>query len=369
MHSDAYFHSISLQQIVSYSTNGGPGDVCSVQGATGNKLVSYTPFAATYSIPYLTPFELAAPVITDSVSDSATLYCWEEWDLGGTGLSFANTHASGPLFRSYVPTYSNVRVFPEVSMVLSGTLSNAGTEGAEGEKVPDVARSLNFKCTFRDILNNNYGCFTLPDDEITLNAINTGAGFAVTSQNTAGLAYTGGSTTVITWNVVGTNASPINAATVDISMSYDGGNTWYYPVGTFTNNGSATVTVPNPATTTSVARFKVKGSGNVFFNVNSTDFTVYYNPALAVSSGVRQVNVIAADIKIFPVPATDVLHITAGNNLLHGIVYNTVGQTIWQGEINGNTDIPVSSWATGVYYMRFANLANGSITVKSFVIQ
>jgi hypothetical protein len=368
-HSDAYFHSISLQEITTYSTNGGPGDACPVKSPTSNKFVGYTSFAATYSIPYLTPFELAAPIVKDSVSDSTILYCWEEWDLGGTGLELVNTHAAGPIFRSYDPVTSNIRVFPKVSMVLSGVLSNAGTEGAEGEKVPDVARSLNFKCTFRDIIHN-LGCITLPDDEITLNAINTGAGFAVTSQNTAGLAYNGGSTQLVTWNVVSTNTAPINAANVDIYMSIDGGNTWGYHVGNFPNSGTANVTLPNPPSTMSLVRLKVKGSGNVFFNVNSKDFTVYYNSSLPVTpTGVPLVNTLANDIKIFPVPATDILRITTGNTTLHGIVYNTIGQVIWQDQINGQTDIPVSSWAKGVYYMRFADTSNGNVTVKSFVIR
>ena len=362
-HSDAYFHGISLQEITTYSTNGGPGDACPVKTPTNNKFVGYTPFAATYSIPFLTPFELAAPIVTDSVSDSTVLYCWEEWDLGGTGLELVNTHAAGPIFRSYDPVTSNVRVFPKVSLVLAGTLSNAGTEGNEGEKAPDVARTLNFKCTFRDIINN-LGCITLPDDEVTLNAINTTTGFAVTSQAATGISYYGLSQPTITWNVVGTNAAPISADSVKIYLSLDGGNTWTDTLGKFLNNGTAMVTLPNPSVTVTTARIKVKAVGNVFFNVNAKNFTITHAVV-----GVSQVNMPAGDIKVYPVPTSNVLHIAAANGTFHATACNAVGQTVWQGDITGSADIAVNNWASGVYYFRFTDVASGNVVVKSCVVR
>lgn len=96
-HSDPYFHAVSLKQIQEYIS--AEGDVCAVKTATGNKLVSYNAFPASYSIPYLTPFELYAPVAVDSVADSATLYCWEEYDLGtgaDVGARFVNTQPQCP---------------------------------------------------------------------------------------------------------------------------------------------------------------------------------------------------------------------------------------------------------------------------------
>ena len=367
-HSDPYFHAISLEEIQQFISTG--GDVCAVKTPTSNKLVNYSGFTASYSIPYLTPFELYAPKLTDSVADSTVLYCWEEWDnalaLGMAGEQFASTHATGPLFRSYNPVTSKIRVFPKMSMVLAGTLSNAGTEGAEGEKVPDVARSMNFICTFRDIIHN-LGCITIPDDMITLNAINTGAGFVVTSQNTTGISYTGHSSQTVTWNVVGTTAAPINASRVDIYMSVDGGNTWPYLVGDFPNTGTASVTVPNPPATATNCRFKVKGNGNVFFNVNGSNFSVSHNSSFPVSSGVKQVAGIGGDVKIFPVPATNLLHVTS-TAALQARVFNTLGQMVWQGSISGQTDIAVATWARGIYYMQLAD-ENNQMTVKRFILE
>ena len=366
-HSDPYFHAVNLEQIQQYTT-AGDGDICPVKTATGNKLVAYSGFTASYSIPYLTPFELNAPALTDSVSDSATLYCWEEWDLAPpSGEEFVATHATGPLFRSFNPTTASLRIFPKISMVLAGTLSNAGTENNQGEKVPDVARTLNFICTFRDIYHN-YGSITIPDDKITLNAVNTGAGFAVTSQGSTGISYTGHSSQSVTWNVVTSNTAPINATNVDIYMSVDGGYTWLYHLGTFPNTGSATVTIPNPATNSSNCRIKVKGTGNVFFNINSNNFTVTYNSSFPISTGVQPVAANAAgEVKVFPVPATNMLHMSSVSAVT-ARVFNTLGQSVWQGAVNGQTDIPVGIWARGIYYVQLVDDQQHAV-VKRIVLE
>ena len=237
-HSDAYFHSVSLELIQAYITTG--GDACAVKTPTNNKLVSVSPFTSSYSVPYLTPFELTAPAAADSIADTSTTYCWEQFDLGDFGAELINTHYAGPIFRSFTPSASPTRVFPKNSMVLAGILSNAGTENNEGEKSADVARFLTFRLTLRDIFQGN-GCFLIPDDTVHLDVINTGQGFKVTSQDTHGLYYIGNSPISVTWNVVGTNAAPISAPNVDIYMSADGGYTWQYHIGTFPNVGSAIV--------------------------------------------------------------------------------------------------------------------------------
>ena len=367
--SDPYFCATSLNQIQGYISSPSGGDACPVRTATNNKLVNYAPFTASYSIPYLTPFELGASVATDSVADSAVLYCWEEYDLGDFGQSFSNTHTNGPIFRSYNPSQNRVRVFPKTSMVLAGTLSNAGTENAQGEKVPDVARTMKFKCTFRDIIHN-HGCFVFPDDQTTITAVNTGAGFKVTSQGTSGITYAGHSTQTVTWNVVNSNTAPISTANVDIYMSTDGGNNWMYPVGTFPNNGSASITVPNPPANSSTVRFKVKGSNNVFFNVNSTNFTVTYNSAFPISVGVNKVTTLADETKIYPVPANNILHIATGKHTgIQALIINAVGQTQWQGVVNEQSDISVASWAKGVYHIRLAGSENEGQVVRTFIVE
>jgi len=363
-HSDAYFHAASLTEIINYIS--GPGNTCAAETASGNKLVSLTPFSANYTIPYKTPFELIGPTAVDSVADTAITYSWEQWNLGDFGNRLDATFFSGPIFRSYDPVYNSTRVFPKVSMVLAGTLSNVGIENNEGEKAPDTARYLTFKMTVRDILNGN-GCVTMPDDTIHLNAVSTGtangyAGFKVTSQSVDGLSYHVGSAQTVTWNVVGTNAAPVSCDSVNVYFSGDNGLTWPYFAGQFGNSGTASVTIPSmPITAT--ARVKVKGKNNVFFNVNSKYF------AVTASTGVQNTSTIE-EIKLYPVPAKDVLHVgILGTSQMQVVITNTIGQVTWKGQVSDQTNISVSGWARGVYYAQFINAESGQRTTKSFVVE
>jgi len=279
--SSPYFSAASLTRIQTHIS--GSGGSCAVTTSSGHSVATLaSSYTAIYNIPYKTPFELTGPVATGSAGDTAITYGWYQWNLGDFGARLNQTFVYGPIFRSYQPVYDPTRIFPRLSNVLSGVLSNTG------EKAPDTTRYLTLKMAVRNV-RAGMGCFLLPDDTVHINAFTTGAGngyqgFRVTSQNTA-VTYTGGSTQTITWNVVGTNAAPVNAANVDIFMSVDGGNTWPYTIGTFPNTGTASVSIPNPPVATTQARIKVKGSGNVFFNINGSNFTVNPGPTTAPITG------------------------------------------------------------------------------------
>ena len=292
------------------------------------------------------------------------LYAWEQHDLGSFGSTFATTTSAGPIFRSINPSKSNTRVFPKISSVLAGNLNTAY------EKAPTVARAMKFKCVYRNIRNNK-GCVTIPDEVVTVNAITTGtgAGFKVTSQGTAGVIYTGGSMQTVTWTVLNTNVAPIGSSNVDIWMSQNGGTTYQYFVGTFPNTGTASITVPNPAASTTTARFKVKGANNVFFNVNSVNFRVDYNPLLPISfNSASNVLLPVNDIAIFPVPATQVLYVTT-TLAADAVVTNVTGQKVWTGRIDGKTEIDVATWSKGMYYVKLVDVPTGSQTVRQVVVQ
>jgi len=171
--------------------------------------------------------------------------------------------------------------------------------------------------------------------------------------------------------VAGTNATPINAANVDVYWSADNGVTWPFHLGTFPNTGSASVTIPNPASITGSGRIKVKGNGNVFFNVNSNAFTVIHNSAIPVTSAIGTTPGIPGDqVTIYPVPATDMLHITVSNaQPMFGSIYNVFGQRVWQGTINEQEDVPVSHWARGIYYLKLVDGASATVVVKEIIVE
>ncbi|KPH14287.1 reprolysin-like metallopeptidase [Chryseobacterium sp. ERMR1:04] len=264
-HSDSFFHAVSIQQI----TNNIKAKTCPVSTSTGNSIPTANA-GLDYTIPKGTPFVLTGTG-TDANGDSLT-YIWEQMDSASssqTGASSAAsaTKATGPNFRSWTPTASPVRYFPRMASVLTGATTTAGSE-ITVEALSNVARTLNFRFTVRD--NRAGGAGNNSDDAIV--TVNGTAGpFSVSSQNSA-IAYTGGSSQTVTWNVAGTTANGVNAANVDILWSTDSGNTWTTLLAGTPNDGTQAVTIPNSATTT--GRIMVKGSNHIFFDVNNANITV-----------------------------------------------------------------------------------------------
>jgi chitodextrinase len=265
MNSDPYFHAISIQQV----TNNIKSKTCPTVTATGNSIPTANA-GLDYTIPKSTPFMLTG-FGTDANGDALT-YIWEQFDNASssqTGASSAAsaTKTSGPTFRSYSPTTSPTRYFPNMSRVLAGATTTSGSEIVV-EALPSVARTLNFRFTVRD--NRAGGSANNSDDmKITVNA--TAGPFTVTAPNTA-VSYAGGSTQTITWNVAGTTANGVNCANVDILISTNGGSTWSTLLAATPNDGTQAVTIPN--TPGSQNRIMIKGTNHIFFDVSNTNFTI-----------------------------------------------------------------------------------------------
>ena len=137
------------------------------------------------------------------------------------------------------------------------------------ESVSDVEREMNFAFTVRD---NTLGGGLVSSDLVKVQVVNNPGPFAVTSQM-ANEVYEAGSIQNISWNVEDTDRAPINATKVDISLSIDGGLT--FPISLakdIPNNGSSNILLPSVPTTK--ARIMVKASDNIFYAVNSTDFSI-----------------------------------------------------------------------------------------------
>ena len=265
---------------------------------------------ASYTIPVRTPFALTGSA-TDADGDTLS-FLWEQNDRGaasGTGL-ISNSKTNGPLFRQFgtravvsatdtklynSPGQNHVdgnptRVFPDLAQILANN-TNAETGACPpasatptptevdcfSEFLPTAAyvgfagvnaspASLNFKLTARDGKGG-------VGSAATQLFLAPGAGpFLVTSPNTS-VTLSSNSNPTVTWNVANTDVAPVNAASVKISLSVDGGLSYPHVLAaSVPNSGSRVVTLPQLAT--SQARIKVEAVDNVFFDVSNANFTI-----------------------------------------------------------------------------------------------
>ncbi|BAP30639.1 uncharacterized protein CHSO_1602 [Chryseobacterium sp. StRB126] len=344
--SDAYFHAVSIQEMYNWITGGGN---CGVNTNTGNNEPTANA-GPDKTIPMGTPFALTG-VGTDPDGDAIT-YNWEQIDTGAATMPPRPTNTRGPLFRSLWAGTSPTRYFPKLSTIVAGydaTIIDA-LNPLSWEKLPSVARVLNFSLMVRD--NNPVGGQTARDN-VTL-TVSAGAGpFIVTSQNAAGVVWNKGQSQTITWNVANTNAAPVNTANVTILLSTDGGLTFPHTlVASTPNNGSYTFNVPQNVSETSNARIMIKAIDNVFLNVNSMNFTIR-----AGSLATKEIEKADEGVKIYPNPSKGIFTIeTESQNGISYTVFTVDGRLVNAAkEIKGQKikeEVNLSSLPNGVYVVQ-----------------
>ncbi|MEM9078543.1 MAG: reprolysin-like metallopeptidase [Bacteroidota bacterium] len=262
---DDYFHYNSIVQIRDYLETVS----CGVTSALTNNPPSVTPIG-DFVIPVGTAFVLEG-IATDPDPGDILTYTWEQIDNGVvTTATFGPENPSGANFRSLPPSTSPARYFPRLSRVAQGNLTQTNPpESSAWETVSNIQRDLSFALTVRD---NATGGGQVISDILNVKVVNSAGPFEVTSQS-SNQTYSAGTAQTITWDVANTDVAPVNAQTVDIFLSTDGGNT--FPITLLENtpnDGSEEVLLPGDATTS--ARIMVKASDNVFFALNSSNFTI-----------------------------------------------------------------------------------------------
>jgi hypothetical protein len=256
--SDPYFHTVSLAEMKAH-VQGSANCFVTIPFTNTPPIVSNI---SNYTIPISTPFLLTG-IATDTEGDPLT-FCWEQVDAATATSTPSSTSTTQTLFRSRIPTADPSRYFPQLSNILANTTNT-------WEVLPTVSRNINFRVTVRDRRNGIAGCTSNDDVQVVSSA---GAGpFVVNVLNSAPPALLEGQTLNVAWSVANTNVAPVNATNVDILLSKDGGLTYPTVLANATpNDGSHDVVIP--AGTAPNCRIMVKGSNNIFFDINNANFAI-----------------------------------------------------------------------------------------------
>lgn len=250
---DPYFHHGSIEQMKAFLTGGA---ACVLTTTTPNRRPEFASITQNQAIPANTPFELSATA-TDADGDTLE-YSWEQFDngvrrpLSGSG---SEDNGMGALFRVFPPRASGLRVFPQMSDVLSAVAT-------PGEQLPSIGGfTRKFRCVVRDY-NVAAGSSEI-SSVVNLVIAPSSTGFSVLSPASGEVRAAGEQ--VVTWNIGGTSSAPVSCANVTIRLSLDDGATFPTLLGTFPNTGSATLRMHGPSTS---ARVRVEGTDRAFFSVS-----------------------------------------------------------------------------------------------------
>ena len=255
--SDDHFHSINITEMWNTIQSSA---TCATLSDANNEAPTANA-GADFNIPKSTPFVLKGSA-TDANGMASLTYNWEQIDNEISTQSPESTNTGGPMFRSLPSKTTPDRYMPNLSTVVGGSVSSTW------EVVPSVARDLNFSFLVRD---NNAGGGNSARDDVKITVIQADA-FTVSAPNTA-VSWDVGTSQTITWNKGTTDTAPINCQNINIKLSVDGGISFPIMIKANTaNDGSEDVIIPNNVSTS--ARIMIEAVDNIFYNVNTTNFTI-----------------------------------------------------------------------------------------------
>ena len=349
--SDDHFHSVSIEQMwntVQSSAN------CAVLSDTNNAAPT-ADAGADYSIPRLTPFVLRGQA-TDANSGNSLTYNWEQLDAEIATMPPVEGSNAGPAFRSLPSSTSPNRYMPALATIVAGSTSTTW------EVLPGINRDMNFSLFVRD---NNPGGGSSARDDVKVSMV-FGNSFTVTSQNSA-ITWDKETTETVTWQVAGSDQTPINCLKVNIKLSLDGGVSFPIMLAANTDNdGTEAITVPDNGTTQ--ARIMVEAADNIFYNVNSTDFTI--NGATAATK-----DFVFDGFNLFPNPSNGTFNLNfdvINTNKVSVALFDIRGRLINQKNYfnttsNFSEQISFNKATAGLYLVKITN--GNKQTTRKLIIE
>lgn len=261
---DDYYHVGSLMNI--YQTTRLAAESCAEEININNHAPDIQlDYVDGFYIPIETPFILTGNA-TDEDGNNMT-YSWEQTN-SGPRSPLGEPSNNAPAFRVFYPNEEVTRIFPRPNSLLANATLNS-------EVLATYNRDYTFQFVVRD---NNPGGGTVSWDHIDFRASDVGGPFLVTSNN-QNMTMTAGKPHTITWDVAGTDQSPINCNNVDIYISYDSeintdvlNEDIILLARSTPNDGAHQIVLPTRLTTR--ARFIVRASNNIFFDVSNRNNTI-----------------------------------------------------------------------------------------------
>ncbi|MEM6318843.1 MAG: reprolysin-like metallopeptidase [Bacteroidota bacterium] len=258
--SDDYFHVANIEEMLTEKLVGRTSSCPEVIATDNIKPIASTNYEQGFYIPISTPFELEGTG-TDENGDPLT-YCWEQYNRGPSS-ELGSPMRTAPIFRSFAPTTSPKRTFPNMQDVLNN-FSN------RREVLPTYSRNMTFRMTVRD---NHPEAGGVDWTTVSFEATEEAGPFLVEFPNAPTDFLEVGDFAEIQWDVANTNGSLVNCQRVNILLSTDGGASFPITlVENTTNDGTQFVTIPNVPT--SQARIRIEAADNIFFDLSNHNFDI-----------------------------------------------------------------------------------------------
>ncbi|MEL6772847.1 MAG: reprolysin-like metallopeptidase [Bacteroidota bacterium] len=341
-----HFHGASIEFMNRYVR--GPQGDCGTETPIDNDI----PVVTAETVVTIPPgaFLTLESEATDNSSTTLT-YAWEQMDTYGDGTGAI------PLVRAFDPNPSSSRIVPDFDRFLID-------RPLRDEEPLEAGITYRFQVTVRDNLGGG-GAQSVAQTSVRV--IDSDELFEITSVG-EDVVYAPGEPVEVTWNVAGSDDAEAGAASVDVMVSTDNGETWEPVAENVANDGTETVTMP--LTPTDEGRLMVRAVGAPFFTATAETFEI--SGVVSAEDGATPESVTVSSV--WPNPtATEArvqVRLTEPSSV-RATVYDALGRTVTVVENRsafGTITMPfdMSGLSAGVYLVRVESEA--FVETRRFVV-